>query len=289
MEESQTILIADSGSTKADWCLLHGGLPHYYRTSGISPYLLTETRIREILHAELVQHLPRGVHVSQIYFYGTGCAAVHHQQLIHKLLAEPFPAAQIEVHTDLVGAARAACGQSAGVVAILGTGSGLCYYEKGQIVKYRPGLGYILGDEGSGTYLGKKVLQYYLYEIFDEELREAFYERYHETREDILEKVYRQLTPNTYLASFSRFLSEHRGHYMVENILEDGLNDFFFYHVFKYKESWTCPVHFVGGVAWAYQDVLQEICILNELQIGRILHKPIEGLVAYHQAGILQS
>lgn len=90
MEESQTILIADSGSTKADWCLLHGGLPHYYRTSGISPYLLTETRIREILYAELVQHLPRGVHVSQIYFYGTGCACRSHQQLIHKLLAEHF-------------------------------------------------------------------------------------------------------------------------------------------------------------------------------------------------------
>lgn len=288
MDDSPSILIADSGSTKADWCLLHKGLPHYYSTSGISPYLLTASRIKEIIQLELIARLPRGIKISKIYFYGTGCAAPQNQRLMQELFAQIFPQANAEVHTDLVGAARAACGQSAGVVAILGTGSGLCYYEQGEIVKYRPGLGYILGDEGSGTYLGKKVLQYYLYDIFDDDLREAFEETYHETRENILEKVYRQLTPNTYLASFSRFLSQHRGHYIVENIIEDGLNDFFFYHVFKYKESWTSPVHFVGGVAWAYQDVLQEICILNELQIGRILHKPIEGLVAYHQASILQ-
>jgi hypothetical protein len=122
-----------------------------------------------------------------------------------------------------------------------------------KIVRSRPGPGYVLGDEGSGAYLGKKVLQYYLYEIFDEDLKYLFDKKYHTNRAEILQNVYRKPFPNRYLASFALFLSENRGHYMVENILEDGLNDFFFYHLIKYPEIWKLPVNFVGSIAFAFR------------------------------------
>jgi N-acetylglucosamine kinase-like BadF-type ATPase len=149
-------------------------------------------------------------------------------------------------------------------------------------VKNSPGLGYVLGDEGSGAYLGKKVIQYYLYNTFDEELKYRFEEKYMLSEADILDKVYKQPLPNRFLATFALFLAENRGHYMIENIIEDGINDFFFQHVIKYNESWKLPVHFVGGVAFGFRDVILELCHSYELEPGNILQHPMQGLIKYH-------
>src|ERR687889_564403 len=124
------------------------------------------------------------------------------------------------------------------IVCILGTGSNSCYFNGKNIAKNSPGIGYILGDEGSGAYLGKKVVQYFMYKTFDEDLRYKFDLKYNTTAAEILENVYKKPLPNRYLASFALFLSENRGHYMIENIIEDGLNDFFYYHLCKYPEVW---------------------------------------------------
>jgi glucosamine kinase len=152
-----------------------------------------------------------------------------------------------------------------------------------KIVKNRPGLGYVLGDEGSGAYLGKKVIQYYLYNTFDEELKLKFDQKYNTSGVEMLENVYKKPLPNRYLAGFSLFLAENRGHYMIENILEDGLNDFFFYHLRKYKEAWTLPISFVGGIAYGFKDVLQELCKSYEFELGKVLKNPMEGLIEYHR------
>jgi len=150
-------------------------------------------------------------------------------------------------------------------------------------VKNSPGLGYILGDEGSGAYLGKKVIQHYLYKTFDEELETRFVKSFNTSSVEILESVYMKPLANRYLASFAVFLAENRGHYMIENILEDSFNEFFFNHLYKYRETWSLPIHFTGSVAYGFSDVLKELCGTYELELGMVLKKPMDGLIKYHR------
>lgn len=274
-------LIADSGATKAEWCLLNNGKKKILFTQGISPYFLNMDQVAELLTKELVTKL-KNVTVEHIYYYGTGCANIENAKSIKKALIRVFPRAKVQVNTDLMAAARAVCRHEKGIACILGTGSNSCYYNGKSIVKNSPGIGYVLGDEGSGAYLGKKVLQYYLYNTFDEDLRARFDAKYVTTPSEILDNVYKKPLPNRYLASFTMFLAENRGHYMIENIIEDGLNDFFFQHLCKYAEVWKHPVNFVGSVAYGFQDVIRELCSSYEFELGTILKNPMEGLVKYH-------
>jgi N-acetylglucosamine kinase-like BadF-type ATPase len=276
------ILIADSGSTKCEWCLLTNGKKRTIETQGLSPYFLHEEQIYSILKKDLLPGL-KSFRPESIFFYGTGCANPANRKAVHRAIRKIFADANIQVTHDLMAAARALCGTTKGVACILGTGSNSCYFNGRNIIKNSPGLGYVLGDEGSGAYLGKKVLQYYLYGTFDEELRYKFDAKYVTTQTEILEEVYKKPLPNKYLASFAIFLAENRGHYMVENIIEDGLNDFFFNHLCKYRESWKLPIHFVGSVAYGFRDVLKELCQSYEFDLGNILQKPMDGLINYHQ------
>jgi glucosamine kinase len=275
-------LIADSGSTKCEWCLLHHGKKKRVDTQGISPYFLDSAGIGQILDRELLPALKK-MPVDEVYYYGTGCNNPDNRKIVQQAIRRAFPGARTHVTHDLMGAALALCGSTKGISCILGTGSNSCYFDGRKIVKNSPGLGFVLGDEGSGAYLGKKVLQYYLYNTFDEELRYKFDARYATTTKDILERVYKQPLPNRYLASFALFLGENRGHYMIENIIEDGLNDFFFQHLCKYRESWKLPIHFVGGIAYGFRDVVRELCSAYEFELGSILRKPMEGLIKFHQ------
>ena len=274
-------LIADSGSTKAEWCLLHAGGQQTVITKGISPYFLSEKQIAELLQAELVPHL-NGVEIKEICYYGTGCAAEPNRKIVTAALQQTFSKAHVHVTHDLMGAANATCGHAKGIACILGTGSNSGYYDGKSIVKNSPGIGYILGDEGSGAYLGKKVVQYYLYDTFDEELKAKFEATYHTNASEILQAVYKQPLANRYLARFALFLSQNRGHYMIENILEDGLNDFFFQHLCKYSEIWTEPVHFVGSIADGFKDVIEQLCQSYEFELGYIFKNPMPGLIQYH-------
>ncbi|HEY0273670.1 MAG TPA: BadF/BadG/BcrA/BcrD ATPase family protein, partial [Chitinophaga sp.] len=249
----KSILVADSGSTKTDWCLLEDGRRRTFSTQGISPYFQTPAQVQEIIRLELVQQYPALLQVAEIYFYGTGLLAPGNARMVEDALQAIFPQSNISVTHDLMGAARGLCGHRPGVVSILGTGSNSCYYDGNAIVKNNPGLGYILGDEGSGAYLGKHILQYYLYNSFDEELRFRFDAKYQTNRDEILENVYRKPLANRYLASFAGFLAENRGHFLIENTLEDGMNEFFFNHLYKYRESWTSPLYFTGGIAYAFR------------------------------------
>jgi N-acetylglucosamine kinase-like BadF-type ATPase len=275
-------LVADSGSTKTEWGVLGTGAPVILKTQGVSPYFQTSDQIRAILTNELGPQLPAG-HIAAVHFYGTGLAQAKNIQLVSDAIKAVWPDAVTEVQHDLMGAARSLCGHSEGVVSILGTGSNSGYYDGREIVKNNPGLGYILGDEGSGAYLGRKVLQYYLYKSFDDDLYARFEYKYKTTKDEILENVYRKPLANRYLASFTEFISENRGHFMIENILEDGLNDFFFNHIYKYRESWTTALHFTGGIAWNFRDILSELCELYELPLGKVLRTPMEGLLEYHR------
>lgn len=274
-------LIADSGATKAEWTVLGEGKTRTFTTQGISPYFLNTEQISELLKKELLPKL-RQTRIDEVYYYGTGCANPANAKMVAKAVRNNLPQSKIEVNHDLLAAARGLCGREPGIACILGTGSNSCYYNGKKIVRNSPGLGYVLGDEGSGAYLGKKVIQYYLYETFDEELRGRFDLTYMTSATEILENVYKKPLPNRYLASFARFLADNRGHYMIENIIEDGLNDFFFYHLCKYREIWKLPVNFVGGVAFGFRDVVKHLCESYEFQLGAVLKKPMSGLIEYH-------
>ncbi len=275
-------LIADSGATKAEWCLLKNGRKKTLFTQGISPYFLNTEQIYQLLETELKPRL-RKEKIDEIYYYGTGCANPVNARSVKKALSKSFSGSKVEVTHDLMGAARALCGREKGVACILGTGANSCYYNGKKILKNSPGLGYVLGDEGSGAYLGKKVIQYYLYGTFDDELRGRFDLTYTTNASEILENVYKKSLPNRYLAGYARFLADNRGHYMIENIIEDGLNDFFFTHLCKYRETWSLPIHFAGSIAFGFKDVLQQLCNSYEFELGRVLKNPMEGLIEYHR------
>ena len=274
-------LIADSGSTKAEWCLLDGKKKRTFFTEGLSPYFLSAEQIQKILEQKLKVKM-KNIEPDEIFFYGTGCSNPDNVRLVKKAIGKVFTKAKVFVDHDLMGAAKALCGNEKGIACILGTGSNSCYYNGKKIIKNSPGLGYVLGDEGSGAYLGKKVIQYFLYNTFDADLMDRFVAKFPVSSYDILDAVYKKPLPNRYLASYAIFLAENRGHYMVENIIEDGFNDFFFNHVYKYRESWTLPINFIGSVAYGFKDVLKDMCNSYELQLGKVLQKPMDGLVKFH-------
>lgn len=274
-------LIADSGSTKTEWCLIKNGKPVIFVSQGMSPYFLSDEGLTEIIQNEVIPHLKKHS-VSEIHFYGTGCKDPNNKKRVKKVFENIFPDTQVSVDNDLFGAARSLCGNEKGIACILGTGSNSCYFNGKKIIKNSPGLGYVLGDEGSGAILGKKVIQHYIYNIFEDDMRERFDEKFATSTEEILKAVYHQPLPNRYLASFTKFLQENRGHYMIENIIEDGLNEFFFTHIIRYAESKKLPIHFTGGVANGFKDVIQDLCNDYGLELGQITRTPMEGLIRFH-------
>ena len=273
-------LIVDSGATKAEWALTGNSNPAIITTQGVSPYFLSPEAIKELLIKEVRSKIKTPV--NEIHYYGTGLFDPANRKMMKKVLMQVFPGAIVNTDDDMTGVAKALCGRTHGIACNLGTGTNSCYYNGKKVVKGRPGLGYVLGDEGSGAYLGKKVIQYFLYDVFDEDLQYRFTKKYNTTRAEIIENVYRKPFPNRYLASFTLFLAENRKHYMVENIIEDGLNDFFFNHLCKYNEIWKYPVNFVGSVAFGFKDVLKHLCSTYEFELGKVLKKPLKGLIDYH-------
>ena len=274
-------IIADSGATKCQWTVVQKNKKKTITTIGISPYFLNIEEIVLILNKAFDKKIDCSA-IKDIYFYGTGLSNQDNVVVIKKALKQVFKKANLDIQTDLMAIARAACMDQKGVVCILGTGSNAGFYNGKKITKNSPGLGYVLGDEGSGAYLGKKVLQYFLYQTFDEDLMNAFEQKYHLDRASILNQVYKEPLANRYIAQFTEFLVENRGHYMIENIIEDGLNDFFFTHLNKLNESWLYPIHFVGSVAFGFKDILKQLAQTYEFELGKIMKTPSDGLLAYH-------
>ena len=276
-------LIADSGATKCEWCLVTENKKQKFSTIGISPYFLSPTQIEDLFSTKVLKKT-NGEAITHVHFYGTGLSNPENKQIITTALKNVFKKCTIQVNTDLLGAARSLCLKSKGIVCILGTGSNTGYYNGNKISKNSPALGYVLGDEGSGAFLGKKVIQHYLYETFDDELMNSFDKKFSQTKTEILNKVYKEPLPNKYLASFAIFLSDNRGHFMIENMIEDGLHEFIFHHLYKIGESWTNPIHFTGSIAYAFKDKIKEMFNLYELNLGKISKQPMDGLIEYHNS-----
>ncbi|HRO43721.1 MAG TPA: N-acetylglucosamine kinase [Flavipsychrobacter sp.] len=278
-----SLLLAESGSTKTDWCLVQKtGKTLHFKTSGINPYLQSSEQILSLLEHELSWNEEKHKTTS-IAFYGAGASRLEQQKKLADVLKQFFGSKAIEVHCDMMAAARAMCGENRGIVCILGTGSNSCFYDGKKIKDRQTSLGYIAGDEGSGNYLGKRVLQYYAYHTFDEELMMCFEQLHGNDIGAILRRLYSEPFPNRYLATFVQLLKENRGHYMVENIIEDCLNDFFHAHLMKYRQSWNTPLYFTGSIAYEFKDVIGNLCHQYEIELGAIEKSPMDNLVKFHR------
>ena len=277
------ILIADCGSTKIDWCVVNDGkVVEQIFTSGINALLMTEEQIRETLAAELAEKV-KGYAIESVYYYGTGCLFDDICANVRRAIAHNVPTAKtIEVHSDLLAAARALCGQNEGIACILGTGSNSCYYNGKEIVDNVSPLGYILGDEGSGAVLGKLLVGDVLKNQLPKELCEKFLAEYDLDRQKIIEGVYKKPAANRFLASLSPFLIKNIEEPAIHRLVLNAFKSFFVRNIENYSNYKSMPVSFVGSVAFYYKDVLAEAAKALDITIGTIIKSPMEGLVKYH-------
>ncbi len=275
------ILVADSGSSKADWVLTSSELHQIkFRTSGINPFFLSEKDIIKIFqHTAEIQ--PCLKEVTEIYFFGAGCSSPDKREIVSNALSHIFKNAFINVENDLTGSVYATCGFSEGLSCILGTGSNITYFDGKEIITGKHGTGYILGDEGSGAYFGRKLITSFLYGSMPANLQKAFYKMYGINKESVIAHVYQQPQPNFYLASFAKFMDNYQDHPFIYQLLHQGFDEFIRTNIMSYNnyKNYTC--HFTGSIAWHCQDVLKEVCLHYQVNIGKILKHPIEELSRY--------
>ncbi len=275
------VIIADCGSTKCDWLLVHGGRNQQLEnTVGFSPFFHTTEEIKTILTEQLVSKL-KPEDVTEIYFYGTGVHDEHRAEIVAAALRAIFKKAKIEVEHDLLAAARATCGRSAGICCILGTGSNSCYYDGVSILDNVPSLGWLLGDEGSGTHLGKALLRAKFYRELPTDLNTAFDAAYPEGQDAIKDKVYEK-GANAYLATFTRFLGDNLQHPFIQHLVGGCLGEFLDHQASKYSGYQQVPVNFVGSIAHHFQEELAQQLEERKMKLGIIIRKPIYPLADFH-------
>ena len=281
MSKNKRILVADSGSSKTEWRLIENGKPGIFiRTSGINPYFLGSENIYELLVSEATG-LENSA-ISKIFFYGTGCNSRQKEQIVSSALQKFTRCEDVFVGSDLLGAARSLCQDKPGIGCIMGTGSNSCYYDGLRIVSNIPPLGYILGDEGGGAVLGRKLITGILKMQLPLAVRQKFLLKYNLTTAEILDNVYTKPFPNRFLGQFTRFLAENAGVPEIKEIIVKSFDEFIERNILQYPESASLPVHFTGSIAFHFRDLLIDRIRMNNLQMGSITLAPLEKLVEYH-------
>ena len=323
------ILIADSGSTKVHWCLVTAsGQCSDVFTDGINPLFQTCDAMRNSISNQLlpkISSLLWAGTLTHVFFYGAGCTP-EKKVYVQRALEGVFKKAEVQVESDMLGAARGLLGHQPGVACILGTGSGSCYYDGEKIAWSVPSLGYILGDEGSAAVLGKRLVGDLLKNQMGQrndglmndglmndglmngglvDLKELFFEEYETSMAEIIEKVYRQPFPNRYLAGLSRFCADHMDDPRIHDLVYDHFVQFIRRNLVQYFEKndqmvndkmvngqmvngqMVNAVGFVGSVAYYYKPILEEAMAAEGIALGIVLQDPIEGLKEYHKDAVV--
>ncbi|MBI5218695.1 MAG: ATPase [Bacteroidia bacterium] len=275
------ILLADSGSTKTEWRLISGnGSVSVFKTIGLNPFFVTADEAGKIIDRKFLK-IDKSV-VQKVFFYGAGCTDEKQCEVINSAIRSNFKNAVIDVQSDLLGAARALFGEEKGIAAILGTGSNSGVYDGKTIVENVLSLGYILGDEGSGSFLGKKFITALLRNELPVTIRKQFYKEYDLNKEQILNAVYREPFPNRWMAQFSVFIKKKSSDAFIKNMVEKSFKAFFENQVSVYKECSDFPIGFVGSVASNFSEELKKIAAEYNFEISRMLNSPVEALVSFH-------
>ncbi len=276
------ILIADSGSTKTTWCLLSKkGNQALFTTTGINPFFRNVEDIEAELKSGLVPKLNSAV--EKVYFYGAGIINENKKNIIRTALKRLFPGTHIQINSDLLAAAHATLGKNQGIACILGTGSNSGLYNGDSIIKHVPPLGFILGDEGSGAVLGKKLLADYLKGVLPGHLSKYFKIQFTSDYGEIMEQVYKKEKPNRFLAQFVPFIKQHINETYCKELVENSFAEFVERNIFQYNDYSNHEICFVGSVAYHFNDQLNNVFKKQHLKLGEIEKNPINGLVRYYQ------
>lgn len=277
------ILIADGGSTKTNWCLVTDDQKKVlFNTEGYNPYFVSE----EYITNSLKQNLPNDLEIdkiTEVNYYGAGCSTDEMRAHVQRGMQPVFTAAKINIGHDLLAAARAVLGRNAGFAAILGTGTNTCLYNGKDVIQNIDSGAYILGDEGSGCYIGKKLLIDYLRGYMPEEVRKVFWDTYHLTPDDVNEEVYTKPLANRFCAQFSKFVYDNTVNIAYShNLVKTSFQDFFKNLVTRYPDYQTYSFNCIGSVGYNFRNILEEVVAENGMDMGNIIRSPIDNLVKYH-------
>ncbi|WP_196890476.1 N-acetylglucosamine kinase [Aureivirga marina] len=282
------ILIAEGGSTKVDWIALNEEKEEIFRlrTSGLNPTVFS----REIIESRIIndfQLVKDREKVSKVFFYGAGCGTKTPKAVLEEVLLGIFYNASITIADDMLAAVYAAAKGKPSIVCILGTGSNSCYFDGKNIETNAKSLGYILMDEASGNYFGKQLIRDFYYHRMPKEIAEQFSASYNVDADFIKFNLYSQPEPNTYLASFSKFLFEHIENSYVQQLILDGFEEFMMCRILPYTHAHMVPIYFIGSIAHYFKDVLETVANKYNLEISGIIKEPIDELIAYHKRELL--
>jgi glucosamine kinase len=276
------ILIADAGSTKIQWVVIHEGkASEPIETAGFNPYFMEHGILTDAVEKDLVPFINPG-YINQVYYYGAGCSTMFKCNIVEDVLKDVFDNADFEIYHDLLGAARALFGNFEGIACILGTGSNSCLYDGKNILENVTSLGYLFGDEGSGAYLGKLWLTEYLRGRMPEHLKNLFDKRFGYSLENILDAVYNKPHPNQFLSSFSLFMGDLKEDEFVKGLVRRNFHDFFTEQVTQYTNYKSHPLGVIGSVGFHFSDLFKEVAGEYGMTIKKMIKSPIDGLVEYH-------
>jgi len=276
------ILVADSGSSKTDWWLSNGKeVNTRFESVGLNPTFCTQDFIVETLNKTFSSDDIKTI--TKIFFYGAGCRSKDEIARVKNALTIVFPDAESMVDHDIKGSAIATCGNQEGIACILGTGSNVCLWNGADVMPQIPvfGMGYILGDDGSGSHLGKTLLRKYLYNEMPADLRNELIEM-DINKTNIVENVYGKEGANRYLASFARFIQDRKTHPFLQELVKECFHVFFKTHIVKYDNYQTLPVNFVGSIAFIFEEQLKEVASEYGAHVGIVIKKPIDNLLKFH-------
>lgn len=282
------IAIIDGGSTKCDWVILEnsGKLSLRTTTLGFNPNIINPDFIPQEINRNQDLFFLKN-HIEKVFFYGSGCGTSHNCKKVYKEFSEIFPNAEVSVREDMTAAAYAAYNGSPAIVCILGTGSNSCFFDGERIRVDLPSLGFLIGDEGSGSALGKQLLRRFFMKKLPKDLEEDFKQTYNLTIEQAIQKMYHNPRANAYLGEFNQFIANRRKHPYFQNMVFDEMKNFLDYQVLPYPEAREVEVNFIGYIAFIYEDILRSAAAELNLKIGNVVQKPIESLVNYHKKYML--
>lgn len=282
------IAIVDGGSTKCDWVILEndgtqilqtetvGFNPNIIQSELIAPEIINNTALAEIISD-----------IDYVFFYGSGCGTSHNRKVVEVEFQKVFTKAEINIKEDLLAAAYAAYRGVPAIVCIMGTGSNACYFDGENVRTDLPSLGFLIGDEGSGSALGKQLVRHYFMKKLPPDLHKEFCDIYQLQIDELLENMYHNPRANAYMASFAKFVVDRKKHPYFQNFIYQELSNFLEYQVMPYQESRVCEINFIGSIAYLFEDILRAAAADFHFKVGGVVQKPIESLVNYHRDYII--
>ena len=282
------ILIADGGSTKADWIAIDNNKQERFRvrTLGLNPAVISSEELTNRI-INMFQLINIKDEVTEVYFYGAGCGTPKACAILKEVMEAIFKNAAITIEEDMLAAVYAASGNAPALVCILGTGSNSCYFDGESMHMQVPSLGYVLMDEASGNYFGKRLIRDYFYGLMPKYMVEKFENEFELDPDAIKTNLYMEQNPNMYLASFAKFMFEFKEEKYIKKIIKRGFQEFFKYRVLPFEKDATTPLYFIGSIAHYFRDTLEKVAQKNNLQITGVIQRPIDNLLEYHKNNII--